>query len=263
MMQDGKALQAGTSHFLGQNFAKAFDVQFQNQEGKLDHVYATSWGVSTRLIGALVMAHSDDDGLVLPPKLAPIHLVIVPISKSDAERSAVLEMADKIQAELIPAWTVRVDSRENYTVGWKFNEWELKGVPIRIEIGPKDLAQGQAIVVRRDTREKRAVPFAQLKEFVAAHLVEMQTGLFQRAAKMREEKTRRVDDYASFKAHIEQEMGGFALAGWCGSAECEASIQEETKATIRCIPLDRPEEKGTCVKCGKPSDGRVLMAKAY
>lgn len=263
MMQDGKALQAGTSHYLGRNFARAFNVQFQNQEGKLEYVYATSWGVSTRLIGALVMAHSDDDGLVLPPKLAPIHVVVVPIFKDDTERSAVLEKAAKIEAELAPAWTVRVDSRENCSAGWKFNEWELKGVPIRIEIGPKDVTQDQAIVVRRDTREKRAIPLAQLKDFAAAQLVEMQAALFQRAAKMREERTRRVDDYASFKEHIEQETGGFALAGWCGSPECEAAIQEETKATIRCIPLDRREEKGACVRCGKPSDGRVVMAKAY
>ena len=263
MMQDGKALQAGTSHYLGQNFAKAFNVQYQTQEGKLEHVYATSWGVSTRLIGALVMAHSDDDGLVLPPKLAPIHVVIVPIYKTDTERSAVLERAGKVQAELAEAWTVRVDSRENYTAGWKFNEWELKGVPVRIEIGPRDVAQGQAVVVRRDTREKRATPFAQLKEFVTTQLVEMQTSLFDRAVKMREKRTRRVENYADFKALIEQDTGGFALAGWCGSAECEAAIQEETKATIRCIPLDRPEEKGACVRCGQPSDGRVVMAKAY
>jgi len=263
MVQDGKALQSGTSHYLGQNFAKAFDVQFQNQEGKLEYVYATSWGVSTRLVGALVMAHSDDDGLVLPPKLAPIHVVIVPIYKSGAERSAVLEKARAAKAQLDAGLTVRLDDRDNYTAGWKFNEWELKGVPIRLEIGPRDVAAGQAVMVRRDTREKRPVPLEGLKDIVSGQLVEMQSAMYQRALKFREENTCRLDDYASFKSRMAQALEGFVLAGWCGSPECEAMIQEETKATIRCIPLDRPEEKCPCVRCGKPSDGRVVMAKAY
>jgi prolyl-tRNA synthetase len=263
MMQDGKALQAGTSHYLGQNFAKAFNVQFQSPEGQLEYVYATSWGVSTRLIGALVMAHSDDDGLVLPPKLAPIHVVIVPIFKGDAERPAVLAKATALKNDLSPAWTVRLDDRENYTAGWKFNEWELKGVPVRIEIGPRDVEKNQVVMVRRDTRQKTPVALDRVKETVTAQLTQMQGDLFNRALKFRDENTCRLEDYDSFKKRMDMENAGFVQAHWCGSAECEAAIQEETKATIRCIPLSRPEEKGACVRCGKPSEGRVVMAKAY
>ena len=263
MMQDGKALQAGTSHYLGQNFAKSFNVQFQDQQGKLEYVYATSWGVSTRLIGALIMAHSDDDGLVLPPKLAPIHVVIVPIFKGDAERAAVLEKANALKASFGADVIVKVDDRDNVSPGWKFNEWELKGVPIRVEIGPRDMAKGQAVMVRRDTREKRPVSLDALKDTITAELPAMQAALCQRALKYRLDNTRPVEDYDSFKAQMEKEIPGFVTAGWCGEAECEAKLQEETKATIRCIPLDRQPEAGKCVRCGKPSEGRVVMAKSY
>jgi len=263
MMQDGKALQAGTSHYLGQNFAKAFDVQFQNREGVLEYVYAASWGVSTRLIGALIMAHSDDDGLLLPPRLAPIQVVIVPISKGDEQSRRVLEKAGAIKTELEANHSVRLDDRENYRPGWKFNEWELKGVPIRIEIGPRDLQKGQVMLVRRDTREKRPVAFDCLTETVSTELKEMQAAMFQRAVKFRNENTRRLDDYDALKAQMAQELPGFVEAGWCGSAECEAMIQEETKATIRCIPLDRSEDECPCIRCGKAAQVRVIMDKAY
>ena len=263
MMQDGKALQAGTSHYLGQNFAKSFNVQFQDQQGKLEYVYATSWGVSTRLVGALIMAHSDDDGLVLPPKLAPIHVVIVPIFKGDAERAAVLEKAHALKAAFGQGTVVKVDDRDNVSPGWKFNEWELKGVPIRVEIGPRDMAKGQAVMVRRDTREKRPVALDALKDTITAELSLMQQALLARALKFRQENTRPVEDYDSFKAQMEKDLPGFVSAGWCGETECEAKLQEETKATIRCIPLERQPETGKCVRCGKPSDGRVVMAKSY
>ena len=263
MMQDGKALQAGTSHYLGQNFAKAFDVQFQNRDGKLEYVYAASWGVSTRLIGALVMAHSDDDGLLLPPRLAPIQVVIVPIAKSDDERGRVLEKAAAIRADLKPDHSVRLDDRDHYSPGWKFNEWELKGVPLRIEIGPRDLKNAQVVLVRRDTREKRAVAFDCLAQTVGDELKDMQDALFRRALAFRKENTRRLDDYEAFKAQMAEPIPGFVEAGWCGSPECEAAIQEETKATIRFIPLDRTDEKCSCIYCGKPSEGRVVMDKAY
>jgi len=263
MMQDGKALQAGTSHYLGQNFAKAFDVQFQNREGRLEYVYATSWGVSTRLIGALIMAHSDDDGLLLPPCLAPIQVVIVPIARTDAERSAVLEKANAVKTGLEPAHSVRLDDRENFTAGWKFNEWELKGVPIRIEIGPRDVEKHQVILVRRDTREKRPVGLDEVADTVRNTLDEMQTALFTRARAFRDERTQSLDDYEAFKSLMKEDVPGFVNAGWCGTPECEAAIQEETKATIRCIPLDRQQDPGACLRCGKPSAKRVVMAKAY
>ena len=263
MMQDSRALQAGTSHYLGQNFAKAFNVQFQNKEGRLEHVYATSWGVSTRLIGALIMAHSDDDGLVLPPKLAPIHVVVVPIFKTPEERSAVLEKANALKDALGIGLTVRVDDRENCSAGWKFAEWELKGVPIRVEIGPRDVQKGAAVMVRRDTREKRSVPLDSLKDVILRELPEMQKALFERATKFRADNTRRVDTYDEFRQQMEADLPGFVDAPWCGSSDCERKLQEETKATIRCMPLDRPTEPCKCVRCGEPAEGRVIMAKAY
>ncbi len=263
MMQDARALQTGTSHYLGQNFAKAFDVRFQNQDGRLEYVYATSWGVSTRLIGALIMTHSDDNGLVLPPRLAPIHVVIVPIYRKQDERSAVLERASTIRNELSARWTVRLDDRENYTVGWKFNEWELKGVPLRIEIGPRDIEKKQVVLVRRDTGEKRPLPLNGLAETAARELEDIQSALYARALKFRDENTYTLDDYDDFKKRMEQPVPGFVRAHWCGSAECEAMLQEETKATIRCIPLERSEEQGACMRCGRPSRGRVFVAKAY
>ena len=263
MMQDGRALQVGTSHYLGQNFARAFDVQFQNREGKQEYVYATSWGVSTRLIGGLIMAHADDDGLILPPKLAPIQVVIVPIAGSGDERGAVFGAANLVKTRLESQCAVRLDDRENYTPGWKFNEWELKGVPLRIELGPRDLQNEQVTLVRRDTREKRPVSLAGLEETVSKELEEMQSALYRHAVEFRERHTHRLDDYRAFKAQLAEDIPGFVRAAWCGSGECEAAIQEETKATIRCIPLDRPEEKGACIRCGKRSEGHVVMAKAY
>ncbi len=263
MMQDGKALQAGTSHYLGQNFAKAFNVQYQTKEGKLEYVYATSWGVSTRLVGALVMAHSDDNGLVLPPRLAPIHVVIVPIFKGEEERALVLGKARALADSFGPETIVRLDDRDNVSAGWKFNEWELKGVPVRIEIGPRDLAKGQAVMVRRDLGEKRAVPLESLKEVVLRELQDMQGALLHKALDFRQASTKRLDDYESFKKQMEEPIPGFVDAGWCGSAECEAKLQEETKATIRCLPLAGQPEKCSCIRCGNPSERRVIMAKSY
>jgi prolyl-tRNA synthetase len=276
MMQDRKALQAGTSHFLGQNFAKAFDVQFQNKEGQREYAWATSWGASTRLIGGLIMTHSDDQGLVLPPRLAPIHAVIVPIYKTAEERSAMLEAANNLAAEVrelpLREWlnyepvTVKVDDREQYQPGFKFNEWELKGIPVRVELGPKDLAKGACVLARRDLPGKEAketgVSLTKAAARIGEMLRAMQTALFDKAKKFREENTREVDGYDEFMQQIE-EPGGFLLAHWDGTRETEERIAEETKATVRCIPFDRKPEKGKCILSGKPSEGRVVFAKAY
>jgi len=276
LMQDNKALQAGTSHFLGQNFAKAFDVQFQNQQGKLEYAWATSWGVSTRLIGGLIMTHSDDQGLVLPPRMAPIHVVIVPIFKSADEKKAVLEAANKLAAEVkdlpLREWlnydpvTVKVDDREQYQPGYKFNEWELKGVPVRVELGPKDLAKKACVLARRDLPGKESkemgVPLAGAAARIGELLKQMQTDLFQRAKRCRDAGMHHVDSYEEFTRMIE-EPGGFLWAHWDGTRETEDRIAAETKATIRCIPFDRPSEKGKCMVTGKPSEGRVVFAKAY
>ncbi len=262
MMQDRRALQAGTSHNLGQNFAKAFDVKFQDENGDLQYVWATSWGVTTRLIGALIMVHSDDRGLVLPPKLAPVQVVVVPIWKGDDEKRAILTRI----AQLTQTWQddlrFKIDDRENYRPGWKFNEWEQQGVPLRIELGPKDLAQEQVVVVRRDTGEKTPVAMAQLKEHIASQLQTIQAELLSRARAFREKNTQRCDDYDKFKKDIE-DPGGFFLVHWCGQRKCEDRLQEETKATIRCIPLQREEEEGKCLLCGEASKERVVVAKAY
>jgi len=265
MMQDGRALQAGTSHYLGQNFARAFDVRFQNKEGRLEYVYATSWGVSTRLVGALVMAHSDDDGLVLPPRLAPIHAVVVPIARSDDEMAAVRRAVEQVRAQLDGGVRLHVDDRENVSVGWKFNDWELRGVPVRIEIGPRELSQNQVVFVRRDSREKKRVSLERVGVELSAELESIQKALYDRALAWRERNTRRVDDYAALREQMEAEIPGFVMAHWCGKGECEARIQEETKATIRCVPLRRDpgDEGGRCIVCGESSSGRVLMAKAY
>jgi len=262
MMQDGKALQAGTSHNLGQNFAKAFDVQYLNEAGTLDYVWATSWGVSTRLIGALIMTHSDDKGLVIPPKLAPLEVVLVPIWKGDDEQKAVLERAQKITADWKGKFSFKVDDRDQYRPGWKFNEWEKRGVPLRIEMGPKDLQNDAAVLVRRDTGEKRVVKQADLASEIRSTLDRMQTDLFNRAKAFREQNTRNIDNYEEFKKHID-EPGGFFMAHWDGDGATEARLQEETKATIRCIPLDAKKESGKCMITGKPSERRVLIAKAY
>jgi len=262
MTQDRRAIQAGTSHNLGQNFAKAFDVKYQSEAGELEYVWATSWGVSTRLVGALVMAHSDDQGLVLPPRLAPIHVAIVPIYKSDGERTAVLELATKIRDGLSADLAVELDDREQYSPGWKFNEWELKGVPLRIEIGPRDVASGQVVFVRRDTGEKSFVPVDQVTAAVPEALDAIQQGLFDKALAFREANTHDVEAYDEFRERLEAE-GGFYRANWCGSTEEELRVQEETKATIRCIPLDGSEPTGPCFLTGQEAAARVIFAKAY
>jgi prolyl-tRNA synthetase len=263
LMQDGKALQAGTSHFLGQNFAKAFDVKFATQEGNLEHVWATSWGVSTRLMGALVMTHSDDNGLVIPPKLAPDQVVIVPIYRNDEQYNSVCDEAEKIVAELREKGVrVKLDKRDTYKPGWKFNEYELKGVPIRIAIGPKDLENKTLEVARRDQLTKAIMDREGIAEKVAQLLDEIQTNMFEKALKFRNEHITEVNSYEEFKNVLETK-GGFISAHWDGSAETEESIKTETKATIRCIPLDASNESGSCIFTGKPSQRRVLFAKAY
>lgn len=264
MMQDGKALQAGTSHFLGQNFAKAFDVQFANKEGKLEYVWATSWGVSTRLMGALIMAHSDDNGLILPPKLAPIQVVMVPIYKGDEQRDAILNRMDELKKELAALGvTVKIDDRDNLRPGFKFAEWELKGVPVRIAIGPRDLENGVVELARRDTLTKESVAQEGLAEYVKGLMDTIQENIYAKALKFRDDNTRKVDSWEEFKEEIEK--GGFLLCHWDGTKETEERIKEETKATIRCIPTDSfvIEEEGTCIYSGKPSKQRVIFARAY
>ena len=263
MMQDGKALQAGTSHFLGQNFAKAFNCQFQNKENQLEYVWATSWGVSTRLIGALIMTHSDDVGLMVPPRLAPIQVVIVPIYRKDEEKALVLEKAQALTQQLRGAGVrVKLDDNDAQRPGWKFNEYEVQGVPLRIAIGPRDVANGVVELARRDTRTKSSVPMEGLDVQLPALLEEIQAGMFERARAYRDEMTTIVDTEAAFRQVLE-EKGGFVSAHWDGTAETEARIKAETKATIRCIPFDRIEEPGVDPFSGKPSEGRVLFARAY
>ncbi|MBT1700560.1 proline--tRNA ligase [Fulvivirgaceae bacterium PWU4] len=263
MMQDGKALQAGTSHFLGQNFAKAFNVKFTSKEGKLEDVWGTSWGVSTRLMGALIMAHSDDDGLVLPPKLAPIHVVIVPIFKSDEELKKITEKVDQISAALRKqGYAVKFDNRDTHKPGFKFAEWELKGVPVRLAIGPRDLENGTVEVARRDTKEKQVMKLDEVSAAVPRLLDDIQQSIYQRALGYRNEHITKVETYDELKKVLD-EKGGFVSAHWDGTPETEAAIKEETKATIRCIPLDVKEEAGKCVYSGKPSNKRVLFARAY
>jgi prolyl-tRNA synthetase len=263
LMQDGKALQAGTSHFLGQNFAKAFDVKFANKEGGLDYVWATSWGVSTRLMGALIMTHSDDNGLVLPPNLAPIHLAIVPIYKTEEQRTAIAEVAEKLKSELeAVGHTVKFDNRDNFKPGYKFNEYEIKGVPLRIAIGPRDLENNQVEIARRDTLEKKTVALDTVTTLVPELLAEMQEQLFDRAIAYRTEYTTEVDDFETFKTVL-NEKGGFISAHWDGTRETEEAIKKATKATIRCLPIDGEKSAGKCVFSGKPSQQRVLFAKAY
>jgi len=263
LMQDGKALQAGTSHFLGQNFAKAFDVQFTSKEGKLEYVWATSWGVSTRLMGALVMAHSDDNGLVLPPKLAPIQVVIVPIYKGPEQLEGISKTAEKIKAELeARGISVKYDSRDTHKPGWKFAEYELKGVPVRIAIGPRDVENGTIELARRDTMEKQVLPQEGIGELVATLIDEIQENIYRKAFNFRKENTYQVDTWDEFTDIIENK-GGFVSAHWDGTRETEEKIKELTKATIRLIPLDENPEAGACVLTGKPSSRRVLFAKAY
>jgi prolyl-tRNA synthetase len=263
LMQDGKALQAGTSHFLGQNFAKAFDVKFANAEGKQEHVWGTSWGVSTRLMGALVMTHSDDQGLVLPPNLAPIQVVIVPIYKSDEQLDAISTEVDVLVKALKNLnISVKFDNRTTQKPGFKFAEWELKGVPVRIAVGPKDLENGTFEVARRDTLSKEVVSKGEITTYVSGLLEQIQKDLFEKALNYRNTHITEVNSFDEFKAVLDGE-GGFVSAHWDGTAATEEKIKELTKATIRCIPLDRVEQAGSCVFTGNSSVGRVLFAKAY
>jgi prolyl-tRNA synthetase len=260
MVQDRKALQAGTSHFLGQNFAKAFEITYQTKDNRLEYVWQTSWGLSTRVIGAIIMVHGDDQGLILPPRLAPIQVVIVPIWRSDEQEAKVREAVEGVKEEL-KGLRYEFDDRETYTPGWKFNEWEQKGVPLRIEIGPREVEKKQVVLVRRDTGEKSIAPLEELKERMEVSLEEVQKSLYRRALAFREENSYQVDDYEEFKRILEG-PGGFLWAHWCGSAECEAQIKEETKATIRAIPFQE-QERGRCIRCGEISLQRVVFAKAY
>lgn len=263
LMQDGKALQAGTSHFLGQNFAKAFNVQFTNKEGKLESVWGTSWGASTRLMGALIMAHSDDDGLIIPPKLAPIHVVIVPIFKNDEELAKISEKVDVIVKDLRKlGLSVKFDNRDTHKPGFKFAEYEMRGVPVRIAIGPRDIENGTVELARRDTKEKKVLAMDAVAKEVPGLLEDIQQNIYNRALKFKSEMTTQVDTYDDFKKVLD-DKGGFILAHWDGTAATEAAVKEETKATIRCIPLDAPEENGKCVYSGKPSNKRVIFARAY
>jgi len=263
MMGDKKGLQAGTSHYLGQNFAKAFDVKFQSEENKEEYVYATSWGVSTRLIGALVMTHSDDKGLVLPPKLSPFEVIIIPIWKTDEEEKKVRSFLEKIEKFLRSAdVSYKIDDRTNITPGWKFNEWELKGIPLRIEVGPRDVKENQLVMVRRDLSEKVIKQVEGIGEESRKILDTIQKDLFEKAKTFRADNTKNLSSYDDFKEFYEA-GGGFAESYWCGSTECEQEIQEETKTTIRVIPFEQPEEKGNCIKCGKESESFVVFAKSY
>ncbi|WP_107038778.1 proline--tRNA ligase [Brumimicrobium mesophilum] len=263
LMQDGKALQAGTSHFLGQNFAKAFDVKFADKEGKLSHVWATSWGVSTRLIGGLIMTHSDDEGLVLPPKLAPIQVAIIPIYKTQEQLAAISEKVEVLKSELIKKGiSVTFDDDDNRRPGWKFAEYEAKGVPVRVAIGPRDLENNKAEVARRDTKTKEVVEWDGISTHITELLDEIQENLLNKAKDFRTEKTTPVDTYEEFKTVLKNK-GGFISAHWDGTAETENKIKDETKATIRCIPIDAIEEEGKCIITGKPSNKRVLFAKSY
>ncbi|NCC72713.1 MAG: proline--tRNA ligase [Sphingobacteriia bacterium] len=262
LMQDGKALQAGTSHFLGQNFAKAFDVQFLSKENKLEYVWATSWGVSTRLMGALIMSHSDDNGLVLPPKLAPIQVVIVPIYKNYDQLAEISEKALAIKKALTDKGiSVKYDDRDTQKPGWKFSEYEFKGVPVRLAIGPRDLENGTVEVARRDTLEKEIYQMTDIELKVANLLDKIQQNLFQKAHAFREENTFKVDTWEEFKEQIDK--GGFVLAHWDGTTETEVKIKEETKATIRAIPFNNKPENGKCILTGRPSKERVIFAKSY
>ena len=263
LMQDGKALQAGTSHFLGQNFARAFDVKFSNQEGKLDFVWGTSWGTTTRLMGALIMVHSDDNGLVLPPKLAPDQVVIVPIFKNDDQLNALREKANQIIARLREKGiTVKLDDRTTHKPGWKFAEYELKGVPVRIAIGPRDIDNNTVEIARRDNMTKEVIAIDNAAAHIQNLLIDIQKNLFEKARLYRDQHITKVDSYDDFKEVLD-EKGGFIYAHWDGSVETEQKIKEETKATIRCIPIEVEKETGKCVFSGKPSEQRVYFARAY
>ncbi len=264
MMGDGKALQSGTSHNLGQNFAKAFEIRYLDKNGELQHCWTTSWGLSTRFIGAIIMVHGDDQGLILPPRLAPYQAVVVPIYKNDDEKAQVMQAAQRIKAELAAA-NVRVvlDEREGVSPGFKFNDWEMRGVPLRLEIGPKDVQKSSVVLARRDKPGKEGksfVPQAGLAAAVTQMLDIIQRALYERALNFREANTANPRDYGEFKSSVEK---GFAYSFWCGSGQCEKSIKDETKATLRCIPLEQSGEEGACIYCGKPSKKKAYFAKAY
>jgi prolyl-tRNA synthetase len=263
MMGDKKALQAATSHFLGQNFAKAFDIKYLDKDNALKHCWTTSWGLSTRFVGAVIMTHGDDNGLVLPPRLAPLQAVIIPIYKTDGERSAVLEAATRIQAMLQDEVRVKLDDREELSPGWKFNDWELRGVPLRIEVGPKDVDKNQVVLARRDVPGKPGKSFVSqdgLSNQVGEMLDTIQAEMYRRALKFRQDNTHAPKTYDEFKPIVEE---AWALAWWCGERECEAQVKEETKATTRNIPLDQPGGEGVCLHCGKPAAAQAIFARAY
>jgi len=264
MMGDGKALQSGTSHFLGQNFAQAFDVKYLDQNGQLQHCWTTSWGLSTRMIGAIIMVHGDDQGLVLPPKLAPYQVVIVPIFKTEEEKAPVLDTARKLKAQLVKAnLRVTLDEREGQSPGWKFNDWEMRGVPLRVELGPKDVAKQAAVLARRDRpgREgKISASLADLPSTIERLLAEIQQSLHDKALAFRKSHTHEAKTYEDLKKAVEN---GFAFSFWCGSPDCEAKIKEETRATMRCIPLKQETGSGNCVYCAQPATARAIFARAY
>ncbi len=264
MMGDGKALQAGTSHNLGQNFAKAFEIRYLDKNGQLQFCWTTSWGLSTRFIGAIIMVHGDDQGLIMPPRLAPFQVVLVPIFKSDEEKAPVMEAARKIRSELVAAdIRVKMDEREGFSPGFKFNDWEMRGVPLRIELGPKDVAKGSAVLARRDRPGKEGksfVPQAGIADAVSKLLAEIQQALYDRALKTRESNTFEPKDYGEFKTAVER---GFARSHWCGSADCEAKIKADTKATMRCIPLEQSGGDGKCIFCGQAAKDKAIFARAY
>jgi prolyl-tRNA synthetase len=264
MMGDCKALQAGTSHNLGQNFAKAFEIRYLDKGGVLQHCWTTSWGMSTRFVGAIIMVHGDDQGLILPPRLAPFQLVIVPIYKTDDERAAVMENAQRLRRELVDAGIrVKMDEREGMSPGFKFNDWEMRGVPLRLELGPKDVAKASVVLARRDRPGKEGksfVPQQGIAAAVAQMLEEIQKALYDRALEFRRANTAEPADYEEFKKAVEK---GFAFSWWCGGTECEEKIKEETKATMRCIPLEQPGGSGKCIYCGQPAAEKAIFAKAY
>ena len=263
MMGDRRALQAGTSHYFGQQFSKAFGIQFLNKENELEYAYQTSWGVSTRLVGALIMVHGDDQGLIMPPRLAPTQVVIVPIWRNEDQMGAVLEAADNVRRQLDEQFRIKVDDREEYSPGWKFNEWEMKGVPLRIEIGPKDVEKSQVVLVRRDIsgKDRKAfVPMAGLAARVSDLLDGIQSAMFERALQFRDENSYHPTTYEELTEAVTK---GFAYARWCGSAECEAKVKDDTKATTRCIPFDQPDGVGPCIVCGSESPKEIIFARAY
>ncbi len=263
MMKDGKALQSGTSHFLGQNFAKAFDIKFLDENNQMQYAWTTSWGVSTRMVGAIVMTHGDDQGLVLPPRLAPIQVVIIPIWRKDAEREAVLQAAQEVERRLKPLARVKLDAREEFTAGWKFNDWEMRGVPLRLEIGPRDVAQGQVLAARRDIpgREgKTTIAMEALERAIPELLNEIQQGILRKALEFRDSHIWDTPDFGTLREAVQQ---GFARAWWCGDRACEEAITAETKATTRCVPLEQPGGTGRCVYCGREAHQVAIFGRAY